>query len=185
MSDWLYHHLRAEGPPAAVAAFRAAAAGPGLVPWEDDLAPVEEDWFHRMMAQPPGQRRLGLEDTRRLAALLRAALEERRARRATLPPTRVPFDLHALLPLPPDMLRLGPDDPRTLEWRRAHWGTPEGLRGVVELPPARRGRAPRRLPGLLWVGFFSADWSPWMALRRLRLDWPLLRLDMRPLYDGP
>lgn len=183
-TDWLYHHLRAEGPPPAIAAFRAAAAGPGLLPWEDDLAPAEEDWFHRMMAQPPALRRLGMADTRRLAALLRAALEERRARRPTLP-ARVPFDLHALLPMPATLLRRGPDDAEALAWLRAHWGVTEGLRGVVELPPARRGQPRRRPPGLFWVGFFAADWSPWAALARLRAAHPALRLELRPLYDGP
>ncbi|MFL1463392.1 hypothetical protein ACI6QG_14395 [Roseococcus sp. DSY-14] len=182
-TDWLYHHLRAEGPPAAVAAFRAAAAGPGLLPWEDELGPAEEDWFLRAMVQPPGRRRLGLEDTRRLAALLRGALEERRARRPALP-ARVAFDLHALLPVPPALLRRGPEDPAALAWLRAHWGVTQGLRGVVELPPARRDRPRRHLPGLFWVGFFSADWSPWPALLRLRAGHPALQLTLRPLYDG-
>ena len=36
--DWLYHHLRVSGDPAAVAAFRAAAAGPGVIPWMESLA---------------------------------------------------------------------------------------------------------------------------------------------------
>ena len=31
--DWLYHHLRVTGAPAEVAAFRAAAAGAGVIPW--------------------------------------------------------------------------------------------------------------------------------------------------------
>jgi len=39
----MYHHLHVEGDAAAVARFRAAAAGPGLVPWRHDLAGPAED----------------------------------------------------------------------------------------------------------------------------------------------
>jgi len=39
-TDWLYHHLRITGAPAAVAAFRAAAAGAGVIPWQHDLGPA-------------------------------------------------------------------------------------------------------------------------------------------------
>jgi hypothetical protein len=34
-TDWLYHHLRVTGEPGEVAAFRAAAAGAGVIPWPD------------------------------------------------------------------------------------------------------------------------------------------------------
>ena len=36
-TDWLYHHLRVTGEPAELAAFRAAAAGAGVIPWAQDL----------------------------------------------------------------------------------------------------------------------------------------------------
>ena len=76
--DWLYHHLQVRGDPAAVAAFRAAAAGAGVIPWQQDLGPAAEDWFHRLAAPPaPQQRSLSLAGARILAGQLRDAAEAR------------------------------------------------------------------------------------------------------------
>ena len=36
--------------------------------------------------------------------------------------------------------------------------------------------------GLLWLGFWSADWTPWPAIRQLRRCWPGLRLAVQPHY---
>jgi hypothetical protein len=36
--------------------------------------------------------------------------------------------------------------------------------------------------GQFRVGFWSADWSPWQALARLRRAWPDLSLDLQPDY---
>ena len=44
--------------------------------------------------------------------------------------------------------------------------------------------APSRAPGGLRLGFWSADWTPWPAIARLRRDWPALRFDIRPFYDA-
>jgi hypothetical protein len=96
-----------------------------------------------------------------------------------------PLDLHRLLPVPERLLRLGPEHPEALAWLWAHWGTPQALRQVVELPVPARGR-PRPIdPGLLWLGFWAADWTPWRAILALRARWPDLRLAVRPLYDDP
>jgi len=187
-SDWLYHHLRVTGAPAEVAAFRAAAAGAGCIPWQPDLGPAAEDWFHLLAVPPAPQRRsLSLEGARILAGQLRDAAEARQRRvaeRAGASRT-CPLDLHRLLPIPERLLRLGPDQPETLAWLWAKWGTTQALRGVVELPVPGRGQ-PRRLdPALVWLGFSSADWTPWPAIQQLRARWPALRLEVRPLYDDP
>jgi hypothetical protein len=55
-------------------------------------------------------------------------------------------------------------------------------RVVVELPVGGRGGARRRDPGLFWVGFWSADWTPWQAILTLRDRWPAMRIEVRPLY---
>ena len=34
----------------------------------------------------------------------------------------------------------------------------------------------------LRVGFWSADWSPWQAVLRLRKDWPALSFVLTPDY---
>ena len=52
------------------------------------------------------------------------------------------------------------------------------------LPIKADGR--RRQAGQWRVEFWSADWSPWAALRRLRREWPALLFDLVPDYaaDG-
>jgi hypothetical protein len=185
--DWLYHHLQVHGEPDAVAAFRAAAAGAGVIPWRSDLTQAAEDWFHHLVAPPPPQQRsLSLEGARILAGQLREAAEARQhlvAERAA-GSRACPVDLHRLLPVPERLLRLGPDHPASLAWLWENWGTTQALRQVVELPVPGRGQ-PRRDPGLFWVGFWAADWTPWRALLTLRARWPGLRFEIRPLYDDP
>ena len=185
-TDWLYHHLRVAGAPAEVAAFRAAAAGAGVIPWQHDLGPAAEDWFHRLAAPPAPQRRsLSLEGCRILAGQLRDAAEARQRRVAERASTSraCPLDLHRLLPVPGQLLKLGPNHPETLAWLWQQWGTTQALRGVVALPVARPGRPVRQDPGLLWLGFWAADWTPWRALLSLRERWPALRLAVTPRYD--
>jgi hypothetical protein len=186
--DWLYHHLRVTGDPAAVAAFRAAAAGPGLIPWADGPGSAAEDWFHLLAAPPAPQRRsLSLEGCRILAGQLRDAAEARARRVAERAATSraCPLCLHRLLPMPAQLLRRGPEAPESRAWLWTHWGTTAALRGVVELPVPGRGRPRPRDPGLFWVGFWSADWTPWPAILALRARWPGLSIAVRPLYDDP
>jgi len=184
--DWLYHHLLVAGAPATVAAFRAAAAGPGLIPWTGPVDQAAEDWFDLLAAPPPPQHRsLSLDGARILAGQLRDAAEARRQRvlERAAADRSCPFDLHRLLPVPARLLRLGPEHPEARAWLRAHWGTAQALRGVVALPmPARRAKTEA---GLVRVGFWAADWTPWQALLALRERWPGLSFDLRPLYDGP
>lgn len=184
-TDWLYHHLRVAGEVEQVMAFRAAAAGPGLIPWADDLGQAAEDWFHLLVAPPLPQRRsLSLDGARILAGQLRDAAEARRQRIAerAVADRACPFDLHRLLPVPAPLLRLGPEHPQARAWLWAQWGTTGALRGVVALPqPGRGGKG----AGLWRVGFWAADWTPWCALLALRVRWPGLRITIRPLYDGP
>jgi hypothetical protein len=186
--DWLYHHLRVTGDPAEVAAFRVAAAGPGVIPWADSVGSGAEDWFHLLAAPPAPQRRsLSLEGCRILASQLRDAAEARQRLVAECAATShaCAFCLHRLLPVPAQVLRLGPEAPESRAWLWAHWGTTAALRGVVELPVPGRGKPRRPDPGLFWVGFWSADWTPWRAILALRDRWPGLSIDVRPLYNDP
>ncbi len=193
-TDWLHHRMTVTGPAHQLAAFRTAAAGAGTVPWRLDLDRMEEDFFHRLA--DPSRRTLTLQGARVLAGQLREAVERRHA----VAVTRVgrsaacPLDLHALIPVPDDILRLGPDDPAALGWLWANWGTVEPLRHIEPVPGnhAAKGRHPD--PGGRtsmaperdehWrIGFWSADWTPWRALARLRSDWPSLTFEIRPTYD--
>jgi hypothetical protein len=55
----------------------------------------------------------------------------------------------------------------------------------VARPGPGRGRPRPPDPGLFWIGFWAADWTPWRALLALRARWPGLRLEMMPRYDDP
>ncbi len=178
--DWLHHQLIGTGPSADLGRFRDAAAGAGTVPWQLDFGRMEEDLFHVLVAA--GQ--LSLEGARVLSGQLQAAVARRHARAVARVGWSVacPFDLHALVPVPDAILCLGPDHPDALAWLWAHWGTTEALRHVMAGESA--GRHPKRAPakGALKLRFWSADWTPWRALEKIRADWPGLWFDVRPDY---
>src|SRR6202021_3104635 len=95
----------------AMAAFRPAAAGAGVIPWPLELDRLEEDCFHLLVAPPaPQQRNLSLAGARIVAGQLRDAV----ARRHDLAIARAgrtracPFDLHALVPVPETIPLRGP-----------------------------------------------------------------------------
>jgi hypothetical protein len=157
---------------------------------------MEEDLFHLLVAPPARagalsapSRSLSLAGARILAGQLRAAAAHRHA----LAIARVghseacPFDLHALVPVPDVILRLGPDEPKTLNWLWTHWGTTQTLRHVVEDDAAPDVMAMRRhaAPGEdVWaLTFWSADWTPWRALAQIAARWPMLRFDTHPTYQ--
>ncbi len=186
--DWLQHRLTISGPEGKVASFRAAAAGAGIIPWRLDVDALAEDWFLLLAVPPaPQLRTLSLAGARVLAGQLREAVAARQAAAcARVGRSRAcPFDLHALLPVPDAILRLGPDHPEALAWLWQHWGTTEALRHVAEDPDAASD--PRHAAAgeaVFRVDFWSADWTPWLALLRLRAAWPALRFDIRPSYDA-
>lgn len=185
-TDWLHHWLHITGPSGAVAAFRDAAAGAGIIPWQLDLDRTEEDLFHLLVAPAaPQQRTLRLDGARILARQLRDAVE----RRHQIAVARVGrsraclFDLHALLPVPDAILRLGPEEPEALAWLWEHWGTSDGLRHVDENKASHpRDKRPSGQTDF-HVAFWSADWTPWRALVTLGRRWPALRFAVRPSYD--
>ncbi len=188
--DWLHHRLVVTGAPAEVAAFRAAAAGPGEVPWPLDPDQVEDGMLHLLLwPPPPGHRTLSAAGARALAGQLReAAVLRHAAVLARAGRSRAcPFDLHQLVPVPEAVLRLGLDHPDAVRWLWEHWGTTEMLRGVQEDRYATLGRHPvlRQDPGALHLSFWSADWTPWRALAAIAKTWPALRFDMQPNPDGP
>ena len=132
----------------------------------------------------PQRRRLSLDGARELARQLREAAELRHAVAvARVGQSRAcAFDLHALVPVPPDILQLGPDHPDALAWLWGHWGATAALRHVaVEPAPALRTPLPAGA-ATVHLSFWSADWTPWRALAAVRERWPTLRFDVRPTY---
>ena len=160
-----------------------------MIPWQLDLDRLAEDVFHVLVAPPPPhQRSLSVAGARILADQLRAAV----ARRHDLAVARVgrslacPFDLQSLVPVPADLLGLGPDDPAALAWLWAHWGTTQALRHVTSVSDAFPDdpAAPAPDEAVFRVTFWSADWTPWRALAQLAAQWPTLRFAVRPSYDA-
>ena len=163
-TDWLRHTLTLSGPAAEVAAFQLRARGPTAIPWHLDLDHEEM----RLMA-------------RELRAQL-AVHQERVLTAAAQPGGGCPLDLHRLVPIPHHLLMLGSDAPASRLWLWVHWGTLQPLRHVRALEHVADARL-KRVARVAWE-FWSADWTPWRAIARLRQDWPDLMFDVRPHYEN-
>ena len=177
--DWLAHRLTVAGGACEVAAFRRAASGSGIVPWHHDADRMAEDWFHLMLAPPPHRRNISVMGARVLAGQLRDAVWEAQARALARHDAKTSaFDLHAVLPVPPSLLRLGADAPESLDWLRLNWGTVWPLRRVEPRasPAAEAGKIS------FACDFWSADWTPWPAIAALRLRFPTLAIGVTPRY---
>ena len=183
--DWLHHTLTISGRPTDLGRFRRAAAGAGVIPWTLNLDRMEEDYFHLLVAAE--QRSLSIVGARIFARELREAV----ASRHDLAVSRVgqsracPFDLHALIAIPPEILALGPDEPQSRAWLWEHWGTTEALRHVVHDASPSADAKRDEAEATFHLSFWSVDWTPWRALKGLALRWPALRLDIRPSYGPP
>ena len=134
--DWLRHDLIVTGPAPDVAALRQAAAGAGAIPWVyPDLDHREEDQVHALVQPPDGSAGLSPAAARVLARQLRTAIEVHHQRvLAAVASKPCPFDLHALVPVPSDILQCGPDDPASQAWLQTYWGTTRALRHVRLCP---------------------------------------------------
>ena len=171
--EWLPHVLTVSGPLEDLAAFRRAAAGPGVIPWAMDYDRLEEDWINALLTPPPSERGISVEGARILAGQLRERIEQQdqRAAEAAFGSMACPLDLHALVPVPSRILRLGPDDPAAVAWLWENWTTTWPLRGVEEVEPDRNIPAlPEGHPAVHYQ-FWSADWAPWNALVAIRSRW--------------
>jgi hypothetical protein len=176
---WLWHHLTITGPSADVAAFADAARGPGVIPWHLDYGQIEEDIFHRAVA---ARGALSIEGCHILARQFCRRIEAHEAKAAALigHSRACPFDLQVLLPIPAETLRRGPDDPMSLDWLAAHWGTGDPLRKIVERPNPSAGR---RLPAghaVISYGFFTSGGTPRAAIGTIEARWPALRFVLTP-----
>jgi hypothetical protein len=151
-----------------------------VIPWVyPDLDHREEDQVHALVQPPDGSAGLSPAAARVLARQLRAAVESHHQRvLATVGSTPCPFDLHALVPVPPDILQRGPDDPASQAWLQTHWGTTRALRQV------RLQAHQQRRSAQLDITFWAADWTPWPVFAALRDRYPALKFAVRPAY-GP
>jgi hypothetical protein len=180
--EWLPHQLTVLGPGADLTDFRAAARGPGFLPWSCDYQRWGEDWTNQLLTRCSRSRELSAHGARWLAREARALIEgldlaaADRSADATCP-----LDLHALVPLPAALLRLGPEEPAVIAWLWEHWGTTWMLRRVQEIPVGRAEILVPQGEAAVCYRFWSADWTPWRALEAVRRRWPSLTLHVRPL----
>ena len=172
--DWIRTMLTVSGPVDEVARFRVAARGPGIIPWQVDFDYEQA----RLLAPMAGKGTQAVT----LARLLRQTSERLHRialqHQAAATPACA-FDLHRLVPVPGPILEAGSDSRAAAAWLQAQWGTLLPLRRVeVEAPRDQRTRRSARLVYRFW----SAEWTPWQALERVRTDWPELVFDIRPQY---
>ena len=189
--DWLYHRLILTGPTAELEKFAIAARGPGIIPWQLDYEILEEDIFNLAVSQPPAERALTIEGCRILARQFRERVEARQARAVALverresgaalsyQETACPFDLQVLLPVPPNILELGPMAPTALAWLRNRWGTEDRLRKVAVVSNPGPGRRLPSTHSVAGYSFFTIDRPPAAAITAIAEAWPKLRLVLR------
>ncbi|AQU88906.1 transposase [Komagataeibacter nataicola] len=172
--DWIQTTLTVSGPVDRVSRFRVAAQGPGIIPWQVDF-----DYEQARLLAPMAAK--GAQAVT-LARLLRQASERLHQIALQHQAAGTPacaFDLHRLVPVPGPILEAGADSRAAAAWLQAQWGTLLPLRRVeVEAPRDQRVRRSARLVYHFW----SAEWTPWQALDRVRTDWPDLVFDIRPQY---
>ena len=184
--DWLFNELTVEGPAHELVALRSAARGAGVIPWERDFDVLEEDLFLLLVERRDNEAALGPTSAHAVARRVRTLAEQadQRARQDRASARSVALDLQALLPVPADVLRLGPEHPQARGWLWSSWGTTRSLRRVAE-PVETNTPVPRKpIEGDRWrVEFLSADWSPWPALQALAVAWPQLQFRLRPVHE--
>jgi hypothetical protein len=87
---------------------------------------------------------------------------------------------HALFPIPKRVLRKGFGEGGQ-EWMWANWGVRWPIRRVTfAMEQQRVGRT--KLKPVAVFRFLSEDWSPWIALARMRKRWPELSFVMKAAY---
>jgi hypothetical protein len=67
------------------------------------------------------------------------------------------------------------------EWMWANWGVRSPIRRVT-FAIERQRRDTSGVKPLAVFRFLSEDWSPWIALQRMRERWPELSFELIPSY---
>ncbi len=187
-TDWVHNRLTVTGPAERVRAFRIAARGCGAVPWVLDYDQLEELTIALILREPPERRLVGLEGAKAIAREWRDFVQDgtEQVHSVVGVSTNCPFDLHSLVPVPWPILCLRPNHPDAVDWLWRHWGTTWTLRRVEELEVTQAERE-RIKPGdaVASYRFWSADWTPWQALLRIRDEWPALTLRLLASAEPP
>jgi len=185
--SFIFNRLEVSGPHERLYDFIGAASGPGFVDWRPEWYSVYEQIYFGVVKGGAPTREAAEHLARNLRDIFWRRHEEERVR-AELDSHRVPLDLNALIPIPRRVLRKGFGEAGQ-KWMWANWGVRWPIRRVTLAIERQRDR------GVKGVGvkggavdpvavfrFLSEDWSPWIALLRMRERWPELRFEMKAEY---
>ena len=177
--EFIFNTLEVEGPQEPLYDFLGAASGPGFIDWRPEWYGVYEGIYFNLM-------RAGMPSVRageKLAEKFRDIAwwtHERERNASEIDPHRQPLDLNALFPIPRRVLRKGLAEGGQ-EWMCRNWGVRWPIRRVKFVMEQRpHGRS--RLKPVAVFRFLSEDWSPWIALVRMREKWPELSFKLIPSY---
>ena len=175
--EYIWNRLEVSGPDGQLYDFIGAASGPGFVDWRPEWHSVYEQIYFEAVRGGAPTREAAEHLARKLRDILWRRHEEERVR-AELDSHRVPLDLNALFPIPRPVLRKGFGE-AAQEWMWGNWGVRWPIRRVTF---AIERRDTSGLKPVAVFRFLSEDWSPWIALLRMRERWPELSLKLVPSY---
>jgi hypothetical protein len=176
---FIFNRLEVSGPDEKLYDFIGAASGPGFVDWRPEWHGVYEQTYFGAVRGGAPTREAAEDLARTLRDILWRRHEEERTR-ADLDSHRVPLDLNALFPIPRSVLRRGFGEAGQ-EWMWRNWGVRAPIRRVsfaIESARADASGGQRRAV----FRFLSEDWSPWIAIVRMRERWPEMRFGMKAEY---
>jgi hypothetical protein len=177
--DYIWNRLEVSGPHERLHDFIGAASGPGFVDWRPEWHSVYEQIYFGAVRGGAPTREAAEHLARKLRDILWRRHEEERAR-VDMDSHRVPLDLNALFPIPRRILRKGFVEAGQ-EWMWGNWGVRWPIRRV-SFAMERDRRDANGVKTLAVFRFLSEDWSPWIALLRMRERWPELSFTLIPSY---
>ena len=175
--QYIWNRLEVSGPDERLYDFIGAASGPGFVDWRPEWHGVYEQIYFGTARGGAPTREAAEHLARKLRDILWRRHEEERVR-AELDSHRVPLDLNALIPIPRRVLRKGFVEAGQ-DWMWGNWGVRWPIRRVTF---AIERRDTSGVKPVAVFRFLSEDWSPWIALLRMRERWPELRFEMKAGY---
>jgi hypothetical protein len=175
--EFIFNRLEVSGPDERLYDFIGAASGPGFVDWRPEWHSVYEQIYFEAVRGGAPTREAAEHLARKLRDILWRRYEEERVR-AELDSHGVPLDLNALIPIPRSVLRKGFVEAGQ-EWMWGNWGVRWPIRRVTF---AIERRNEGSVKPVAVFRFLSEDWSPWIALLRMRERWPELRFEITAGY---
>jgi hypothetical protein len=177
--DFIFNRLEVSGPGRKLYDFIGAASGPGFVDWRPEWHSVYEQIYFGAMRGGAPTREAAENLARKLRDTFWRRHEEERTR-ADMDSHRVPLDLNSLIPIPRRVLRKGFGEAGQ-EWMWRNWGVRRPIWRVTFAIERDRRDAGGVKPLAVFC-FLSEDWSPWIALLRMRERWPELSFKLIPSY---